>query len=101
MEQAENGAEGVEALRAGTFDLVLMDVQMPVMDGVAATQKIREREAQGGLPPIPIIGVTANVLGHQVEEYIAAGMNHVLPKPASKKALLQVLGSCLLRRDAA
>ncbi|WGW05203.1 ATP-binding protein [Tropicibacter oceani] len=99
--QAENGAEAVAALREARFDLVLMDIQMPVMDGVAATREIRAEEAASGRPATPVIGVTANVLSHQVDEYHAAGMDHVLPKPASKKALWQVLDSCLGRRDAA
>jgi CheY-like chemotaxis protein/HPt (histidine-containing phosphotransfer) domain-containing protein len=74
-----NGAEALEAVQHRTFDLVLMDVQMPVMDGVEATRRIRR------LPPppgqIPIIGLTANVMARERELYLAAGMDDCLPKP--------------------
>ena len=79
VEFAVNGAEALDRLRTTAFDLVLMDVQMPVMDGVEATRRIRM------LPPpacnIPIIGLTANVLVTEVRTYISAGMNECLPKP--------------------
>jgi signal transduction histidine kinase/CheY-like chemotaxis protein len=79
VEFAVNGAEAVDLVQAGEFDLVLMDVQMPVLDGVEATRRIR------ALPPplcdIPIVGLTANVLAGEQQAYLAAGMNECVTKP--------------------
>ena len=76
---ATNGEEAVALATKRTFDLVLMDVQMPVMDGVEATRRIRR------LPPpaghVPIVGLTANVLASERERYLAAGMNGCIGKP--------------------
>ena len=58
-----------------------MDVQMPRMDGPAATRVIREREAASGRPRTPIIALTANALAHQVDAYLAAGMDGHIAKP--------------------
>lgn len=76
---AENGAEALAQMERQHFDLVLMDVQMPVMDGVEATQRIRQLA-----PPrrfVPIIGLTANVMARERERYLAAGMDNCLSKP--------------------
>ena len=88
---AGDGVEAVEAYSAGTFDLVLMDIQMPRMNGVEATRAIREIERQQGGRRTPIVAVTANVMSHQVEEYLAAGMDAVVPKPLQAEALLQAI----------
>ena len=72
---AENGAEAVEAWKAGDFDAILMDIQMPEMDGMAATATIRAIEAATGRARTPIIAVTANVMAHQVEQYHQVGMD--------------------------
>jgi signal transduction histidine kinase/CheY-like chemotaxis protein/HPt (histidine-containing phosphotransfer) domain-containing protein len=76
---AVDGRQAVELIQQQPFDLVLMDVQMPVMDGVEATRRIRK------LPPplneIPILGLTANVMAREREAYLAAGMNACLSKP--------------------
>lgn len=88
---ATSGVEALEAQRAKRFDVILMDVQMPVMDGVAATLKIREAERRTEQKPSIIVAVTANVLSHQVQEYRNAGMDEVLGKPVSKRDLLAVL----------
>ena len=77
----DNGRLAVDAWEAGAFDLVLMDIQMPVLDGVAATREIRRIESQKGLPRTPIIAVTANAMKHQVDEYHAAGLDAHLAKP--------------------
>jgi len=83
---ASDGASGVEAAGAGVFDLILMDIQMPDMDGLEACRRIR---AQGGAgATTPIIALTANVLAHQRETYLAAGMDGVVGKPISPAALL-------------
>jgi len=76
-----NGAEAVEAWAAGDWDVVLMDVQMPVMDGVAAVQEIRRRELATGRPRTPVIALTANAMTHQVAELRAAGMDDHVGKP--------------------
>ena len=90
IETAENGEIAVESMRRGAFDLVLMDVQMPVMDGVSATRIIRalpEPHAQ----TTPIIAMTANVLPDQVRMCLEAGMDDHLGKPISPASLLAVL----------
>ena len=84
--EAEDGVEGVRAARQGGYDLILMDVQMPHMDGVEATRAIRG--LGGDVAVTPIIGLTANVMVHQKEAYLAAGMNGVVAKPISAAALL-------------
>jgi signal transduction histidine kinase/CheY-like chemotaxis protein/HPt (histidine-containing phosphotransfer) domain-containing protein len=86
---ANNGAEAVEAVTAGSFDVVLMDIQMPVMDGVQATGMIR------ALPPpacdIPIIALTAHAMVGARQQYLDSGMNDYLSKPLSPAALLAKL----------
>ena len=81
---------GVEAMRTGDYDLVLMDVQMPVMDGLTATRAIR------ALPNLsaqstPIIAMTANVLPGQVAKCLEAGMDDHLGKPISPSDLLNII----------
>ncbi|MDR3506975.1 MAG: ATP-binding protein [Caulobacteraceae bacterium] len=84
-----NGAEAVEAVRADCFELILMDVQMPVMGGVEATRVIR---AMGGdLAHIPIIALSANVLPEQVADYHQAGMSAHLAKPINPRDLLAAI----------
>jgi signal transduction histidine kinase/CheY-like chemotaxis protein len=82
-----NGREAVEAYRVGRFDLVLMDIQMPVMDGVAAAREIRALEIQACRPRTPIVALSANVMAHQVAEYRAAGMDAVVGKPFEAELL--------------
>ena len=84
---AEDGEEGAELAVTAAFDLILMDVQMPRLDGVGATRRIRT--SRSAAARIPIVGLTANVLSHQREDYLAAGMDAVLGKPISPVALLQ------------
>jgi CheY-like chemotaxis protein len=76
---AANGAEAITQLEQRDFDLVLMDVQMPVMDGVEATRRIRGMD--GPKAAIPILGLTANVVAREREQYLSAGMNACLMKP--------------------
>ena len=76
-----DGAACVEAWKAAKFDIVLMDIHMPVMDGLEAAQAIRQLEAAEGRQRTPILAVTANALAHQVEDYLAAGMDGHVAKP--------------------
>jgi len=92
---AEHGAEAVEAFLSGAFDLVLMDVQMPVLDGIGAARRIRALEREHGLEPTPIIALTANVMVHQIAEYRAAGMNAVVAKPIEAERLLEAIDAVL------
>ena len=93
----ENGQEAVRAWEQAHWDVILMDVQMPVMDGPAATRRIREREAELGRPMTPIIAVTANAMIHQIASYRAAGMNEVVSKPINVEALFAaILGAVTL-----
>jgi signal transduction histidine kinase/CheY-like chemotaxis protein len=88
-----NGAEALEAWELGDYDLILMDVQMPVMDGATATEAIRTREAASGRPATPIVALTANAMRHQVEAYRAAGMDGFLAKPLDIAALFKTIQS--------
>ncbi len=82
MTMVADGRQAVDAWADGDFDLILMDIQMPVMDGVAATQAIRAAEAQmDGGRRIPIIALSANAMTHQVKEYLGVGMDLHVAKP--------------------
>ena len=85
VEAADNGMLGVEAVERQAFDLVFMDIQMPVMGGVEACRRIRESHSAAALP---ILAVTANVMDHQLAEYRAVGMNGVIAKPLSPAAIV-------------
>jgi len=95
----ENGRLAVEAWAQEPFDLILMDVQMPEMDGVAATQEIRRREARTGGQRTPIVALSANVMKHQVAEYLAAGMDAHLAKPINIASLYDALLAVRTRRE--
>ena len=88
----ENGRLAVEAWEAGGFDLILMDIQMPDMDGLAATRRIRAFERERGRTRTPILAVTANVMTHQLEEYQRADMDGYVAKPIELAALYEALG---------
>ena len=96
-----DGAAAVEAWECGEYDVVLMDVQMPVMDGVAATREIRRREAEQNRPRTPIIALSANAMIHQVKEYTAAGMDGHVAKPIELPKLHAALEAVLTARTAA
>jgi CheY-like chemotaxis protein len=96
----DDGRCAVEAWEDGDFDLVLMDIQMPVMDGVAATREIRRQERKRRLPRTPILALTANVLPHQQMEYRAAGLDGVLAKPIQLPELQAALEGARSRRAA-
>ena len=88
-----NGAEAVTTFAEGPWDLVLMDVQMPVMDGVEAARRIRALEAETGAAPTPIIALTANAMAHQTRLYLEAGMDGHLAKPIEIERLFEVIAS--------
>jgi two-component system, sensor histidine kinase and response regulator len=92
---ANNGAEALERIAAGSFDAVLMDCQMPVMDGFTATQRIRELESGRGAKRLPIIALTANVMSEDRERCIAAGMDAHLGKPIEPAQLIDALSRYL------
>ena len=85
-----NGVEAVEEIRNGKFDFVLMDLKMPVMDGLVATRKIREFNSD-----IPIVALTANAFDADRASAMDAGCNAFLPKPVKRKQLFELLsGAC-------
>ena len=92
---AENGWLAVEAMNEPGFDAVLMDCQMPVMDGFTATADIRRREMAAGSPRIPIIALTANAMEGDRERCLRAGMDDFLSKPFSQPQLAARLGRWL------
>ena len=87
VDVAANGEEAVAACRARSYDLLLMDCQMPQLDGFSATRIIRQLEPQG--KHVPIIALTANVLNGERERCLAAGMDDYLAKPVRAEALLR------------
>ena len=92
-----NGREAVSAWETQDWDVVLMDIQMPEMDGIEAARAIRARERETGRARTPIVAVTANAMTHQVLEYEAAGMDGVVAKPVDAKALIEVMERAMMR----
>ncbi|HZC67061.1 MAG TPA: response regulator, partial [Nitrospirales bacterium] len=91
LDLADDGAIAVEKFRANGFDLVLMDMQMPVVDGYAATRAIRQWEKEMGRPPTPIIALTAHALKGDEEKSLEAGCTAHLSKPLKKATLLNAI----------
>ncbi|HAC01995.1 MAG TPA: response regulator receiver protein, partial [Brevundimonas sp.] len=98
-ETAENGRQAVDRAAAAPFDLILMDVKMPVMDGVAATRAIRA--LPGPASALPILALTANADPRDEAAYLAAGMDGVAQKPIQPEALLNAIRLVLSRGEAA
>ena len=96
----ENGAQAVEAWRAGDWDLILMDVQMPIMDGPTAAAAIRAEEAGSRRPHTPIIALTANVMTQQIDSYRRAGMDQSVAKPIEIQALVTAIAASQTGRAA-
>ncbi len=86
VETADDGQQGVAAVSRSAFDLIFMDIQMPVMDGMEATRRIRALPAP--VCDTPILAMTANAMSHQADSYLIAGMNGIVPKPLSPSALI-------------
>jgi two-component system, sensor histidine kinase and response regulator len=98
---AGNGVEALDALDKQEFDVVLMDCQMPVMDGFIATRKLREREAAKKKEPTRVVALTANALAGDREACLAAGMNDYLAKPFTLAQLRNILLPSKVSRSAA
>jgi two-component system, sensor histidine kinase and response regulator len=97
VEVAGNGREALEALKKGRFDLMFMDVQMPVMDGFEATAAIRKLEDGSGFR-LPIVALTAHAMKGDREKCLAAGMDGYLTKPIRPQELDEVLQGYLTRQ---
>lgn len=97
VDVAANGNEAIAALKARRYDLILMDVQMPEMDGISATEVIRS--LPGPEKDIPIIAMTANVLPHQIERIKLAGMNDHVGKPFDKDELFRAIRRTMKRAE--
>ena len=93
VQVVDDGRLAVEAWECDVFDLILMDIQMPNMDGVTATQRIRILERELGRTRTPIIAVTANVMPHQLDEYRHAGIDGYVAKPIDLEALCEAINN--------
>ncbi|MCB0209781.1 MAG: response regulator [Anaerolineae bacterium] len=94
----ENGQTALDALEKEAFDLVLMDVEMPIMDGIEVTHRIRERE-QGTGNHLPIVALTAHAMAGDRERFLAVGMDAYLPKPIQVEELMAVIQEMIARYE--
>jgi CheY-like chemotaxis protein len=90
FERAKNGQEAVELAEKNAYDLVLMDIKMPVMDGLEATKAIREKH-----PDLPIVALTANAFDSDRQLAVEAGCNDFLSKPVSSEACIETIKKLL------
>jgi CheY-like chemotaxis protein len=97
VEHVPNGKAGVDRFKSGAFDVVLMDMQMPVLDGRAATRQIRQWESDHSRKPTPILALTAHAQAEEVKRCEACGCTAFLSKPIRKKTLLAALAKHLLQ----
>jgi len=95
----EDGLKAVEAFGQGRFDIILMDMQMPVMDGLTATRRIRRLEQAMGLARTPILMLTANAMAEHIAESKAAGADDHLAKPITSQRLFEAIDTALLPGD--
>lgn len=98
VDLAVNGQRAVEQVQACRYDLILMDIQMPVMDGFAATTAIRQHEQQTGQESVPIIALTAHAIEGYRERCLESGMDDYLTKPIKRDRLLETIEECLAKR---
>jgi CheY-like chemotaxis protein len=91
VEAAANGAIALEKFQSSSYDLVLMDIHMPVMDGYTATRKIRTWEVANGKQPTPVLALTANAFEEEKQASLAAGCDAHLVKPIRKAELLEAI----------
>ena len=92
---AGDGATALAMCAEQHFDCLLMDVQMPVMDGLEATRALRRREREAGRDPVPIIALTANAMFEERQRCLAAGMDAHLAKPFRRRRLARLLSRYL------
>jgi CheY-like chemotaxis protein len=97
VELATNGLEAVEQWRRSDFDLILMDVQMPVMTGLQATMQIRREEATGA--HVPIVAMTASAMSEERERCLAAGMDDFISKPVSYQVIQQMITATFSHKE--
>ena len=95
VDMVADGQLAVEAWASGQYDLILMDIQMPVMDGIAATRAIRTMERSSGRSRTPIIALSANAMTHQVKEYLDAGVDLHVAKPIQIAMLQEALAAAM------
>ena len=86
-----DGQQAVTAVKSGAYTLVLMDVLLPVIDGIEATRAIRQWERAAGRVPLPVVAVTASCMRDECESYVAAGMDRVLRKPFSVRECAELM----------
>lgn len=98
---ANNGLEGLRCYQENNFDLILMDIEMPVMNGLEATRQIRQHEQQQNQPPITIIGLSGNAREEQITQGRQAGMNDYMTKPFHKETLLKHVNQAISPRKVA
>jgi CheY-like chemotaxis protein len=101
LHMVDNGLDAVDAWEQGDFDLIFMDIQMPVLDGMQATIEIRERERRSGRAWTPIVAVTANYDREQTRSYFAIGIDAVVPKPVNPATLYEAVAASLRQRAGA
>lgn len=89
VECVTNGKQAVDRIKKGAFDLLLIDIHMPIMDGNTAIKEIRKWEKENNKGPIKIIALTANTLQHQIDEVMESGCDNLIAKPIHKKILLK------------
>ena len=95
LDEAENGELAIDMFKQRHYDLVLMDIEMPVMDGYETTKKIRLWEKENNKAPVPIIALTAHIVKEEIEKFISIGCNTHLGKPINKNKLLTTLENYL------
>jgi CheY-like chemotaxis protein len=91
LDEAENGAVAVEKFKTGSYAMILMDMQMPIMDGLSATKAIRQLEKERELTPTPIIALTAFTSSEDIQNCLAAGCNLHISKPVRKDKLIETI----------
>ncbi|MGP6089550.1 ATP-binding protein [Antarctobacter jejuensis] len=96
LKMVEDGAEAVEAHCADPYDLILMDVNMPVMNGLEAAAMIRQVEEAQDAPRVPIIALTANAMTHQVSSYLRQGIDAHVAKPVKREELVAAMAELLI-----
>ena len=103
VDVVDNGEQALEAATTNKYDVILMDVQMPVMDGLEATRRLRAAEKAKNLSPTPVIALTANAMREDREECLAAGMNDFVSKPFTpeqlRAAMLRILSATQKKSD--